>query len=146
MTVADVNAGLEMVGSKLSRETINGETYWFSDSTPRFNGKSRDVLLLPTFDEFLVGFSSFDKSRRGGHEGKMDLEFGSTMVHQGLVVGNWRRSFLKGSVVIDLAPFTPLSANENRSIIVATRRYGEFLGMQVKVPSTGTLPRKTIGS
>jgi hypothetical protein len=130
LTVADAKAGLQMVASQLTHEVIDGKTYWFLASMPPAAEPPQPALLLPTYDEFLVGFSSFDKSRKGEQDGR-NLVFDSTMVIGGKVVGTWKRTFKKGAVVIELARFAPLTAAEGEAIAAAAQRYGEFLDMPV---------------
>ena len=132
LTVADAKAGLAMVTSHLHHEEIDGQNYWFSASastnpTPLAAAPSEAAFLLPTFDEFLVGFRSFDESRRGGGV----LVFESTIVIGGKVMGSWKRTFKKGGVVIELAPFSPLNDDEGEAVNAAAQRYGEFMAMPV---------------
>jgi hypothetical protein len=129
--MADVKAGLEMAASDLTREVIDGQTYWFSASMPPAAEPSQAAFLLPTYDEFLIGFEAFDRVRMGGLAANQNLAFDSTIVIGGRVVGSWRRTFKKGTVVIESAPFAPLTAAKGRALAAAARRYGEFLGMSV---------------
>ncbi|MCI0395732.1 MAG: winged helix DNA-binding domain-containing protein [Chloroflexi bacterium] len=131
LTVADAKAGLEMVASDLTHEVIDGQTYWFSTSMPPVAEPSQTAFLLPTYDEFLIGFSSFDKSRAGGRGASKNLVFDSTIVIGGQVVGTWRRTFKQGTAVIELAPFAPLTTAEAEAVTAAAQRYGEFVGMSV---------------
>ncbi len=134
LTVADAKAGLEMVASHLAHELIEGQTYWFSASMPPAAEPTEAAFLLPTYDEFLVGFASFGESRQGGRDAGKKVVFDSTLVIGGQVVGSWRRTFKKGAVVVEVAPFAPLSAAEGESVTAAARRYGAFLGMPVIGP------------
>jgi hypothetical protein len=127
LTVADAKAGLAMAASHLHHEGIDGHSYWFSSSMPLTVTPSASAFLLPTFDEFLVGFHSFDESRRGGGV----LIFESTIVIGGKVMGSWKRTFKKGAVVIELAPFSPLNDDESEAVNAAAQRYGEFMAMPV---------------
>jgi hypothetical protein len=61
-----------------------------------------------------------------------NIVFDSMIVIDGRVVGSWRRTFKKGAVVVELAPFAPLTAAEGEAVTVAAQRYGEFVGMPVK--------------
>jgi hypothetical protein len=127
LTAADAKAGLDMVASHLVHEVIDGHTYWFSASIPPVAESRQAAFLLPTFDEFLVGFDSFDKSRRGGRTASENIPFNSPVVIGGQVVGSWRRTLKKGTVVIELAPFAPLTAAESEAVNGAAQRYGQFL-------------------
>jgi hypothetical protein len=134
LTVADAKAGLGMVASGLVHEEIDGQTYWFSASLPPAAEPSPAAFLLPAYDEFLVGYASFDKSRTAGRAAGEEVIFNSSLVIGGRVAGSWRRTFNKGAVVIELAPFAPLTAAESEAVTIAARRYGEFVGMPVVLP------------
>jgi hypothetical protein len=131
LTTADATAGLDMVASDLTHEAIDGQTYYFSAPMPPAAEPSDMAFLLPTYDEFLIGFSSFDKSRTGGQAISEKIVFDSTIVIGGQIVGSWRRTFQKGVVVIELAPFAPLTAAQDAAIATAAQRYGDFVGMPV---------------
>ncbi|MEP7284753.1 MAG: winged helix DNA-binding domain-containing protein [Chloroflexota bacterium] len=134
LTVTNAKVGLEMVAADLDHEVIDDQTYWFSASIPPLTAApSPTALLLPTYDEFLVGYAGFDKLRRGGRESNPSNIFDPTLVIDGQVVGSWRRTFSKGAVVIELSPFAPLTSTEDEAVSAAIRRYGEFLNMPVVV-------------
>lgn len=136
LTMADVTAGLDMVAADLTHTVIDGQTYYFSASMPPAAEPPEAAFLLPTYDEFLIGFSSFDKSRTGGQAISQKVVFDSMIVIGGQIVGSWRRIFKKGAVVIELAPFAPLTAAEDAAIAAAAQRYGDFVGMPVDIEKT----------
>lgn len=131
LTVADAKAGLALAGSGLTKQELDGETYWFSESLPPPADPFSRAFLLPTYDEFLVGFAAFDRARRGARGADASPRFDSAIVIGGRVVGSWRRTFERGEVVVEVMPFGRLSSAEDAAIASATRRYGEFLGMPV---------------
>ncbi len=131
LTMADTKAGLEMVGSHLSHEVIEDQTYWFSELIRPAAEQSQAAFLLPTFDEFLVGFTGFDKSRRGEREATKNGIFDPPIVIGGRVTGQWRRTLKKGTAIIELASFAPWTTAESEAISAAAQRYGEFVGMAV---------------
>ncbi|HEY1390712.1 MAG TPA: winged helix DNA-binding domain-containing protein [Ktedonobacterales bacterium] len=132
LTMADTRAGLKMVGSHLSHEEIAGQTYWFPTSLSPAVEPSEEAFLLPTYDEFLVGYNGFGAALTGGHGNGERTTFSATIVIGGRVVGNWRRTITKGAAVIELAPFAPLAASEREAVFAATSRFGAFLGMPVE--------------
>jgi hypothetical protein len=129
--VADTKRGLDIVGSELTYEVIDDQTYWFSASMPSTIELSQTAFLLPTYDEFLVGYAGFDKSRRAGQEVIRYGTFDPTLVIGGKVVGSWRRTINKGTVVIELAPFAPLTVVESEIVSAAIQRYAEYVEMPV---------------
>ena len=130
LTAADAIEGLEMAAGSLSHAGIDGGTYWFSDAMPMSNDSSGAAFLLPTYDEFLVGYAAFDRTRHGG---QAELVFNATLLNAGEIVGTWRRTFQKEAVVIEIAPFGSIPPNRVELIHAAARRYGDFLGMPVEI-------------
>ena len=137
LTAADVKAGLAMVTSNLLQETIDGQTYWFSPSTPPVQDLSQTAYLLPNYDEYTVGYTDRSTIFDALHTNKLDPRSGlltHTMVLDGQVVGTWKRTFKKNTVVIEANPFVPLSNNETCAFAASANRYGEFLHMPVDSP------------
>ncbi len=58
----------------------------------------------------------------------------NTMVLNGQVVGTWKRTFKKNTIVIEAAPFVPLSNTETCVFAASANHYGEFLHMPVDSP------------
>ncbi len=132
LTLADVRAGLTLVGADLSHEEIAGQTYWFPASLLPAVEPSEVAFLLPTYDEFLVGYSGFGAALTGGRGNGERTAFSATIVIGGRVVGNWRRTVTKSAAVVELAPFAPLTASEREAVLAAASRFGAFLGMPVE--------------
>ncbi len=131
LTTADAKASLDLAASQLAREEIGELTYWFSPSMPVSDSSGGEAFLLPTYDEFLIGYASFDKSRKGGNVENENFKFNSTIVINGEVMGTWKRTFKNKTVVIEIAPFKSLNASEKKAVRLAAQRYGEFLDMPV---------------
>jgi winged helix DNA-binding protein len=135
LTVTDAKAGLEMVKSQLIQETVNGQTYWMSPDRPVIVDNSATTYLLPGFDEYMLGYTDRTAALEAIHSQKItpgnNGMFSPTIVIDGKVVGTWKRTFKKGTVVVGPSPFTSLSEAENRTLAVAAERYGKFVGMPV---------------
>lgn len=131
LTAADAKAGLALVGAELEHAVIDGKTYWRSASPSPVVEASPNAILLPTYDEFLVGYRGFGRSLAGGRERAAGVAFSAPLVIDGTVVGNWRRTFKKGTAVVEIAPFAPLTAAEGEAVAAAAQRYGDFLGLHV---------------
>jgi hypothetical protein len=134
LTAIDAKAGLEMVKSKLVHEVVDSQMYWFSPSAPRVQGLSQAAYLLPNYDEYTVGYTDRSAIFDALHTNKLDPRGGllaNTMVLDGQVIGTWKRTFEKNTVVIEAKPFVPLSTTETRAFAAAANRYGAFLTMSV---------------
>ncbi len=133
LTAAEVKAGLAAAGPALTRATIEDHVYWLPRETPALSNGARSVHLLPGFDEYVLGY----RDRRAvldpvhapricpGNSGM----FNPTLVVDGQVTGVWKRTLKKAAVVIEVAPFRPLTPAENQALSAAAERYGAFLGL-----------------
>ena len=107
LTMADTRAGLKMVGADLSHEEIAGQNYWFPASRSPAVEPSETAFLLPTYDEFLVGYQGFGAALTGGRGNGERTTFSATVVIGGKVVGNWRRTITRGVVVVEAGAIRP---------------------------------------
>jgi hypothetical protein len=144
LTVADARAGVAAVGDALAREVVAGKTYYAAttphgDATP-----APSAYLLPTYDEFLVGYAAFGAARQGSADGKgsrAPLTFQATVVYDGQVIGTWQRTLRTSAVAIEVAPFAPLTDDQAEVITAAAARYGAFHGL----PMAGPLFQRAAG-
>jgi hypothetical protein len=144
LTVADARAGLADAGPELAHEVIEGKTYHFAAALPRAAAPGPTAYLMPTYDEFLVGYASFGAARQGNGSGqgtRAPLIFQATVVYDGQVIGTWQRTLRKRDVRIEVAPFAPLGEGEMAAISAAAERYAAFHGLALSGlemgPATG---------
>ncbi|TFV81157.1 winged helix DNA-binding domain-containing protein [Blastococcus sp. CT_GayMR20] len=115
-TVRDVRAGLAAVRDRLEAVTVEGTEYLMDPGTPDRLAAARTdaagVLLLPGFDEFLLGYGDrtavvptgfADRIVPGGNG-----MFRPTVVHGGRVVATWRWTGRGAKRTVDVEPFTEL--------------------------------------
>ncbi len=137
LTVADVRAGLEMVRSQLMHEEIDGQAYWFSPSTPPEKDPSPTAYLLPNYDEYIVGYTDrsaiFDDAHTEHLDARGNVLFNHTIVIDGRIVGTWKRTLKKDTVIITPSFFVPLSEAETGAFVAAAERYSKFVGRDVHV-------------
>jgi hypothetical protein len=95
---------------------------------------SSTVYLLPGFDEYLLSYRDRSGSLDAVHAKTLNAGGGvlsPTIVVEGRVVGTWKRTFKKDTVVITISPFASLSQAQNRALSAAVERYSGFVGMPV---------------
>lgn len=134
LTTGDVKAGIEMVKSHLSNETVEGQTYWFAESAPFVGDLSPTAYLLPNFDEYGVAYrdrSALVDPSSEKQDPKDSFYLGNLVVIDGKAVGSWKRTFSKDAVVITTQLFTRLNDAQEEAIKAAANQYGAFLGMPV---------------
>ncbi len=136
LSAADAKAGLEMVTSQLMHEVIGSQTYWFSASMPSVKDISQTVHLLPNFDEYTVGYTDRSAVFEASDAAKFDAR-GNVLNHvivlNGRVVGTWKRTIKKDTVIVTPNFFAPLNEAETRAFVAAANRYGAFLNMSVTI-------------
>lgn len=133
LVAADVRAGLALASSGLDRLEVDGVEYFVDPQTPdrltaaakrsrstRTRRTAGDVLLLPGFDEFILGY----QDRRA----QLPTEFAArivpggngvfkpTVVSGGQVVGTWGRRGRGAKQAVDATPFASFSADVTAAI------------------------------
>jgi hypothetical protein len=99
-----------------------------------------EVLALPGFDEYLLGFK--DRSLMVAPEHMQAIipggngVFQPTIVRGGRVIGTWKRSVARGRLVVDVRPLVPVKARERAHVEAALEPYARFMGhpLQVRWP------------
>ncbi|MGY1805526.1 winged helix DNA-binding domain-containing protein [Blastococcus sp. SYSU D00922] len=116
-TARDVRTGLAAVRDRLEPVTVEGTEYLMDPRTPDRLAAAREeaegVLLLPGFDEFVLGYgdrtavvpTEFATRIVPGNNGM----FRSTVVHRGRVVAVWRWAGRGAKRTADVEPFTELA-------------------------------------
>jgi hypothetical protein len=140
LTVADARRGIEMMGSDLEREELDGRAYWSVPSRVK-RWRAPLVHLLPNYDELFIGHK--DRSALGTRLASVDLVTGGdaltayVVVVDGQLVGGWKRAPTAKLVGVELKLLVRLSAAERAALGAAVRRYGAFLGAAVEVLPAG---------
>ncbi len=127
LTAADGRDALDMVGSRLRKEVMDGRTYWFEESSPRPRSASPVINLAQAYDERIV---SYRESR--------DVPLGEVgMPHvvllNGKAAGRWKPVRQKNSVGILTSLSRPLDRGEARALDAAVERYGAFIEVPVEL-------------
>lgn len=135
LVTAEARAGLEMANSRLRQGTIGGETYWLPEDDSLSAEPSPAARLLPAFDEYFLGYR--------GREAVIDPQFVKAVASGGVfrpmlmidgqIVGTWKRTIKKDSLIITQNPFHALTGAENRAILAAGNQYGAFLGLPAEI-------------
>jgi Winged helix DNA-binding domain len=142
LRISDAKKGITLASSsRLVTEEVDGKTYFMARNKTSTGGAS-SVHLLPTFDEYVLGYN--DRSAILGNEkrqqflnaGKITFAhpngiFLSTIVIDGQIVGTWRHKNEKGRSVLTIIPYLRLGGEETEGVERAAERYGRFVGTQV---------------
>jgi hypothetical protein len=147
LTTADARTGLEMVSSELTREVIEGKTYWMASDTPASNPASPDVHLLPVYDEYTVAYKDRRAVLDPAHTEQAGHGiFSSVIIRGGQVAGVWKRTFQTDTVRIEATPFASWSDADTIALTAAAERYGRFTGKTAVITPSGSAVPTVPGS
>jgi hypothetical protein len=137
LTKADAKRGVEAASTHLEHESIEGRSYWFPASERRVRISTTLTHLLPNYDEYFIGLkdrSAFSaRLKESGVKARTDALSGHILIVNGQIVGGWRRTLVRQTVVIEPNLLIPLSEAEQRAVGVAARRFGRFLALPVEI-------------
>lgn len=132
LTIADAKAGIAMLAGELSSQEIDGQPFYFSADHSPTAEPTPLAFLLPVYDEYVIGYTNFNRSRTTGQDLDHSMVFDSTIIHGGRFIGSWRRSFKKDTVTVQVAPFQPFTSDQSEAVDAALRQYGQFTGLRVE--------------
>jgi hypothetical protein len=96
LTVAQVKRGLELVGSALESDEVDGLTVWYDPKANADGDSASAAFLLPAFDEYVVAYSNtkfaFNMAGLAANPGQYNE---NSLMHpvivDGQLAGFWRR-------------------------------------------------------
>lgn len=136
LTLKDVRLAIHLVGTDLEQETIDGQVYLHAGDASATGEELRTPQLLPAFDEYLVAY----RDRSDALEARFSRQviglnglFNASLVIDGRIIGTWKRSLDPAGIMIELSPFRTLLKKELKALDNVARRYGDFMGMPVRL-------------
>jgi hypothetical protein len=135
LTAADIRQGLELAGSRLRREAVDGVDYWFAGSPPPTRPASPAVHLLQGYDEYLVGYSQSKSVLNLAGRALLQTRpvFNGAAILDGQLVGHWKRTVGRDTVAFEVALYEPFDDAQTKALQAAADRHGEFLGLAATV-------------
>jgi len=137
LAAGEAKQALETIKGELDSTEIGARTYWSGGSSaPYAAARPVSALLLPAYDEFLLGYR--DRSAVLSEEARKKAIssnglFWPVVLIDGRAAGLWKRTMKKGSVHIEPDLFEALSRGTRARIESAAERYGRFLGKDAEV-------------
>ncbi|SIM45197.1 winged helix DNA-binding domain-containing protein [Micromonospora cremea] len=138
LTLTDARRGLAAAGDALTVVRVDGEEMYADVAladAPRT--PVDDVLVLPGFDEYLLGYRDRALMLDPAHQAAVvpgnNGIFQATVVRAGRVVGLWKRRITRAAVTVTIQPLTPVDAGERGRVERALGRYADFLGLPPRV-------------
>jgi len=136
LSLTEAKSAFEQVKGGFTSEQTDGKVYWFDQSLASVSKGIKCTYFLPAYDEFMISYkdrsASLDPSATKATITNNGI-FKPIIVIDGKVVGLWKRSIKKHSVLIETQYFNAGPKQQKRAISEAAKRYGEFLGMKVVI-------------
>ena len=137
LTKADAKRGVDAAESQLEHELIDGRSYWFPAAARAARISSVLAHLLPNYDEYFVGLkdrSAFGaRLKASGVVARTNALSGNVLIIGGQIVGGWRRTLARRTLVVELRLLIRLREAERRAVAAAVQRFGDFLALPVKI-------------
>jgi hypothetical protein len=136
MSVRDAKRAVEIVRPEFETVTIDARNYLFSTSGLPRRGTGSKALLLPAFDEFIIGYQDrSDALTREEHAAAVSRNgvFHPVVVLDHRVAGTWRRAVGKERAIVEIRPFRRVDDAGRDAIAKAAHRYAKFLEKPVEL-------------
>ena len=120
---------LTLIANEVEEIKVEEETMYLYHNTLDCLDYARKVLLLPPYDEYLIGYKSRWVALEKKHTAKAHNNFGifkPVILHEGRVVGNWKASIDKQGANLITELFAEKSKVKLRSLQEAINQFVEF--------------------
>lgn len=92
MGVGDCRKGMELLGNRIHKEKYQGREFYLLDGCRTRGFRKGDYLLLPPYDEYLIGYKSRDVVLDPDHKHHAHNNSGifqPVIAYDGRICGNW---------------------------------------------------------
>lgn len=131
LPVSDAKQAVYLIASELTTEQWKEQT-WYIHDTCRTRGKlSGHIHLLPSYDEYLLGYKDRTDVLPLEHYSKAFTNNGlffPIVLHNGQVIGNWDKSEKKKSVGLAYSWFRQVADMDEETLEREWQKFARFLG------------------
>jgi hypothetical protein len=138
LTMADTKKGVDLAGSDLTQDVVEGKTYWFSPSMKIARPADGTLIhLLPNYDEYFIAYK--DRSAVADPElfkASSDVVrylYGYITVMNGRLIGGWKRRIDKDRVVVEVRLPLALGRDGWEALNSAVERFRAYTGRPVEL-------------
>ena len=120
---------LTLIANEIEETKIEEETMYLYHNTLDCPNYAKKVLLLPPYDEYLIGYKSRWVALEKKHTAKAHNNFGifkPVILHEGRVVGNWKASIDKQGENLTIDFFAEKSKIGKQNLQGAVNQFVQF--------------------
>jgi hypothetical protein len=136
LSVNESRHALEMIKSNLVSETIDHQTFWFTNPIAIPKLEKDSIYLLPTYDEFIINYKDRTASLPLENFSKAVSNngiFRPTIVINGQVKGLWKRTIKKDKIILETEFFQLVDKSIIKLIEKAVVPYEIFMNKKVEM-------------
>jgi hypothetical protein len=143
LPATDCKRGVAALGAELATVTVDGREMHLDPALldaatgPPAAGGQDDILALPGFDEYLLGYKDRSLMIDAEHMAAIipggNGVFQSTIVRGGRVIASWKRTLTKTKATVTVQPLTRLAAAERSRVQDALKPYTHYLGRPLNI-------------
>ena len=129
LTKTQCRKALALIAREIEEIKIEEEMMYLYHKTLDCPDYAKMVLLLPPYDEYLIGYKSRWVALEKKHTAKAHNNFGifnPVILHEGRVVGNWKASIDKQAANLTIDFFAEKSKIGKRNLQGAVNQFVEF--------------------
>lgn len=92
LNVNDCRKGIALLGDTIHKETWKGRSFYLTDNCRTRGFRTGKLLLIPPYDEYLIGYKSRDIVLPPEHRHRAHNNSGifqPIIAHDGIICGNW---------------------------------------------------------
>lgn len=130
LTLAEARHAVGLAESRLEREVLAGETYWFGANEPERGARATTrAFALPAFDELFVGYADRSAALEPADAERVTAfqVLAPGLVVDGRLLGTWQRTLVREQVAFTTKPFAPLGTARAAAVRQALARYARFI-------------------
>ena len=130
LTRTQARRGIEEVGDELISFEDEGRTYWEPEEAPGDTREADGFRWLQAYDEYLVSYSDSRHVHGGAPPGSRSgpIELLHVLVHDGRIVGRWRRRPGKRSTTLEVRLSSRPSRSRRAELGRSVGRFSDFHG------------------
>lgn len=132
LSATEAKQAIYLIESELTTEQWNGQIWYIHDAC-RTRGKVSGCLhLLPSYDEYLLGYKDRTDVLSKEHYPKAFTNNGlfyPVLLHDGHVIGNWSKSVKKGGTPVEHVCFRRHDCIDETVLNREKDRYARFLSL-----------------
>lgn len=130
LTITETRHAIHLIHSELIKEQVDSQEFFIHQSWVESKQADGTLHFLPSFDEFLISYKDRSAALAPKHYPKAFNNFGTfypVIMHNGKIVGNWKKVVKKETVTIETTFFEKKTKVEKKLLKEGEKRFLDYL-------------------